>query len=108
MVNYTLCVQDVNIKEKIWILDSGSSRHLVNDAALLEDASDCDDKCLVADGKNLQLSMVGSVILRVMALGKPCIVRITDVYNAPMLARNILSYEKLELKGCGLLYENGQ
>ena len=106
--NYTLCVQDVSIKEKICILDSGSSRHLVNDAALLEDASEWDDKCLVVDGKTLQLSMVVSVMLRVMAVSKPCIVRITDVYYAPMLARNILSYGKLELKGCGLVYENGQ
>ncbi|CEG40733.1 uncharacterized protein PHALS_10917 [Plasmopara halstedii] len=53
-----------------------------------------------------QLTLVGSVLLRVMALGKPSIVRLTDVYYAPMLARNIFSYGKLELKGYGLDYTN--
>ena len=36
VVNYTLCVQDVKAQANLWILDSGSSRHLLNNRALLE------------------------------------------------------------------------
>ena len=34
-----------------WVLDSGSSRHLVNDATLLIDARDCKKECHLVDVK---------------------------------------------------------
>lgn len=34
-----------------WISDSGSSRHLVNDESLLEDARDCSHECNMVDGE---------------------------------------------------------
>lgn len=49
-------VRDAKAQESLWILDSISNRHLVNDEALLEDAGECDDQCLVADGKTLRFT----------------------------------------------------
>ncbi|CAI5732623.1 unnamed protein product [Peronospora farinosa] len=40
-----------------------------------------------------------------MADGKERTVKLTDVYLATQLKRNIVSYGKLELKGFGLVYD---
>ena len=50
-----------------WILDSGSSLHLVNDASLLCNARDCDQGYQLADGETIKLTRVGSVVLTVLA-----------------------------------------
>ncbi|CAI5725077.1 unnamed protein product [Peronospora effusa] len=100
-----LAVEDANDKKCEWILDSGSSRHLVNDESLLEDARDCSHECNMADGETLSLSKVGSVRLCVMEGGKERTVKLTDVYLATQLERNIVSYGKLELEGFGLVYD---
>ena len=86
-------------------MDSGSSRHLLKDESLLLDAQDCNYQCNMADGETLSLSRVGSVRLCVMAGGKERTVKLTDVYLATELERNIISYGKLELKGFGLVYD---
>ena len=52
-----------------WILDSGSSRHLVNDEAILFDSKDCNHTCNMANGEMLVLTKVGSVRLQVIATG---------------------------------------
>ena len=44
-----------------WILNNESSRHLVNNAFLLQDARDCDYECHLADGKGIKLSRVDKV-----------------------------------------------
>ena len=75
---------------------------------MLEDARACEDQCLVADGKSLQLTMVGSVVLSVMACGRPAKISLTEVYYAPKLTRNIVSYGIIELKGYALGYKDGQ
>ncbi|CAI5704015.1 unnamed protein product [Peronospora effusa] len=106
--NYTLSVQDDKAKGKWWILDSGSIRHLVNDMALLEDARKCNDQCLVADGKTLRLTMVGSVVLHVMAYGRSSVIWLTDVYYSPLITRNIVSYGKPELKEYGIKYKDNR
>ncbi|CEG45307.1 Zinc finger, CCHC-type [Plasmopara halstedii] len=46
-VYYTLCAQDSGIQDKVCILDSASSLHLVNNAVL--DAREYEDQCLVAN-----------------------------------------------------------
>ncbi|CAI5716723.1 unnamed protein product [Peronospora effusa] len=77
-----LAVEDANDKKCEWILDSGSSLHLVIDESLLEDARDCSHECNMADGETLSLSKVGSVRLCVMAGGKERTVKLTDLYLA--------------------------
>uniref|UniRef100_A0AAV1VAX2 Retrovirus-related Pol polyprotein from transposon TNT 1-94-like beta-barrel domain-containing protein n=1 Tax=Peronospora matthiolae TaxID=2874970 RepID=A0AAV1VAX2_9STRA len=58
----------------------------------------------MADGDSLKITIVGSVLLRVIANGKDRMITLTDIYLAPQLARNIVSYGKLEHIGFGLVY----
>ena len=88
-----------------WVLDSGSSRHLVNDATLLMDARDCKEECHLADSETVRLSRVGNVVMTVLAKGRQKSVTLTDVFLAPELVRNIMSYGKLERKGFDLDYD---
>uniref|UniRef100_A0AAV1TGU4 CCHC-type domain-containing protein n=1 Tax=Peronospora matthiolae TaxID=2874970 RepID=A0AAV1TGU4_9STRA len=88
-----------------WILDSGSSRHIVNNASLLQGVRDCEHECHLADDEVIKLSRVGSVVLTVKAEGHERDVTLTEVYLAPDLSRNIMSYGKLERKGFGLVYD---
>ena len=50
--------------------------------------------------------MVGIVLLHVMACGKESVIRLTEVYFAPLLTRNIVSYGKPEQKGYGINYKD--
>nr|CCA28077.1 conserved hypothetical protein [Albugo laibachii Nc14] len=54
-----------------WILDSGSTRHLVNDLNFLEDAVDFNSECRTAasDVESLRITKQGSVVIMVKALG---------------------------------------
>lgn len=61
----------------------------------------------MADRKTVHLTQVGSVWLKVMASGVESTVMLTEVYLAPGLAKNIVSYGKLERKGFALVY-NGK
>uniref|UniRef100_A0AAV1UNA8 CCHC-type domain-containing protein n=1 Tax=Peronospora matthiolae TaxID=2874970 RepID=A0AAV1UNA8_9STRA len=88
-----------------WVLDSGSSRHLVNDATLSMDARDCKETCHLADGETVRLSRVGNVVLTVQAKGRQRNVTLKDVFLAAELARNIMSYGKLKRKGFGFVYD---
>ena len=87
-----------------WVIDSGSSRHLVSDDTLLMDARDCKEVCHLADGETVGLSRVGNVVLTVLAKGRHTNVTLTDVFLATELARNIMSYGKLERKGFGPMF----
>uniref|UniRef100_A0AAV1U680 Polyprotein n=1 Tax=Peronospora matthiolae TaxID=2874970 RepID=A0AAV1U680_9STRA len=104
--NLTLAISNDSDEESDdWILDSGSSRHLVNNASLLQGVRDCEHECHLADGEVIKLSRVGSVVLTVKAEGHERDVTLTEVYLAPDLSRNIMSYGKLERKGFGLVYD---
>ena len=87
-----------------WILDSGASRHLVNDESLLLNSTACSHQIAMADGESLHLTRVGSVRLDVLARGAEAVVTLTDVYLAPRLAKNIVSYGKLANKGFALVH----
>uniref|UniRef100_A0AAV1UHJ8 Uncharacterized protein n=1 Tax=Peronospora matthiolae TaxID=2874970 RepID=A0AAV1UHJ8_9STRA len=103
-VDFVLTIGGSSVKEDYWILDSGSSRHLVNDASLLEDPEKHTSEFVAADGGHLRITMRGSVIIATTVLGKRTKVRLTDVYFAENLERNIISYGLLESKGCGISY----
>ena len=62
----------------------------------------------MADGQVLSLTRVGCVFLDVWVNGKAGNVKITDVYLAPRLARNILSYVRLERKGYQICYDGAK
>ncbi|CAI5723649.1 unnamed protein product [Peronospora farinosa] len=109
-----------DLHEDHWILDSGSSRHLVNDLSLLINPEDCRGECLTAasDGDVLRVTKQGSVDIKVVALGVMKTIRLLEVQYAACppiglwmrpvnLERNIISYGKLEAKGCVLEYRGG-
>ena len=87
-----------------WILDSGFSRHLVN-ASLLQGVRDYEHECHLSDGEVIKLSRVGSAVLTMTAKGRERDVTMTEVYLAPQLSKNIMSYGKLERKGFGFVYD---
>uniref|UniRef100_A0AAV1T842 Polyprotein n=1 Tax=Peronospora matthiolae TaxID=2874970 RepID=A0AAV1T842_9STRA len=59
--NLTLSIdEDPSSDNSVWILDSGSSRHIVNDDRLLINAKRCDQECIVADGEPLRLSLTST------------------------------------------------
>ena len=77
----------------------------MNDEKLLNDSTVCSREIAMADGKTLHLTRVGSVRLEVIARGVESIVTLTDMYMAPRLEKNIVSYGKLESKGFALTYD---
>ena len=54
-----------------WIIDSGSSRHLVNESSLLTDPIACSSECLstATDGRALRITLKCTVNIKVVALG---------------------------------------
>jgi len=78
-VDYTLAVGHDELDKGHWILDTGSSRHLVNDVNLLEDAEDFESQCVAADGGTLKVTKRGSVMLETTAMGKKTKVKLLDV-----------------------------
>eukprot|EP00644_Phytophthora_capsici_P005568 jgi/Phyca11/76641/gw1.2.755.1 len=97
----TLAVGEDELDETddFWILDSGSSRHLVNDASWLEDVEECADQCVQPNGDPLHISKKGNVTLRVTACGAVQTVKLTDVYFAKGVIHNLISYGQLDQKG---------
>ena len=67
-------------------------------------AKECCDEVSLADDEKLVLTKVGDVRLFVNADGKESNVLLTNVYFAPSLARNIVSYENLNANGYALTY----
>ncbi|OWZ00878.1 hypothetical protein PHMEG_00027838 [Phytophthora megakarya] len=60
--DFTLSVSETpDATDKIWILNSGSSRHLVNNATSLEDAVTCDDRCTQPNGEPLNVTLKGAI-----------------------------------------------
>jgi len=103
-VDYTLAVGHDELDKGHWILDTGSSRHLVNDVNLLEDAEDFKSQCVAADGGTLKVTKRGSVMLETTAMGKKTKVKLLDMQYAENLERNIISYGLLEKKGFRMEY----
>eukprot|EP00644_Phytophthora_capsici_P000675 jgi/Phyca11/108962/e_gw1.16.313.1 len=105
----TLAVGEDELDETddFWILDLGSSRHLVNDASWLEDVEECADQCVQPNGDPLHISKKGSVTLRVTACGAVQTVKLTDVYFAKGVIHNLISYGQLDQKGFVLARRGG-
>uniref|UniRef100_A0AAV1T532 Integrase catalytic domain-containing protein n=1 Tax=Peronospora matthiolae TaxID=2874970 RepID=A0AAV1T532_9STRA len=103
-VDFVLAVGNPSANHGYWILDSGSSRHLVNDVSMLENPEDCQSECIAADGGPLRITKRGSVTITTTVMGKVTKVRLLDVQYAENLERNIISYGILEAKGFGIAY----
>ena len=91
-----------------WVLDSGSSKHLVKSVDMLEDVQEEDSECILPDNQVLRITHKGSTTLQVEIDGTKQKVKLTNVYFAPKLARNLISFGELEKRGCILSYEANQ
>lgn len=56
-----LAFEDSKLEKVLWVLDSGSSRHLVGDARLLKDADGYNGKSVAANGAPSEALIVGAV-----------------------------------------------
>ena len=92
-------VDDRNIVQDQRILDSGSSRHHLNDERLLENPRDCDSECTLPDGNSLRVTKVGSVLLNVIVRSKPRTARLTDVHLAPLITGTSYRMESGNIRG---------
>jgi hypothetical protein len=92
----------------LWILDSGSSRHLVNDESFLEDVEECSDECVQPNGESLNITKRGKVMLHVTACGEEHVVELTNVYFAKDVVHNLISYGLLDKRGFGLTQRAGR
>ncbi|CCI11341.1 unnamed protein product [Albugo candida] len=90
--------------KKVWILDSGSSRHLVTDENMLQNRKECTESCILPNGKEMKLGWTGSAKIIATVNGLPRNVLLNDVQNSEHLPWNIVSYGKSEAKGCKLAY----
>lgn len=109
-MDFTLTVGDkLQGFNNLWILDRGSSRHLVNDLSLLDDPVDFHGECMTAasDRSSIKITKQGTAVIKVKALGVMKTIRLTDVHYAKNLERNIISYGILEQKGCALETRQG-
>ena len=90
-----------SILDNHWILDSGSSRHLVNGPSLLIDPTNCQSECLTAatDEGVLHVTKQVSVNIEGVVLEVVNTIRLLDVQYAANIERIIISYGKLEAKG---------
>ena len=70
----------VGIDRDDCILDSGASRHLVNEESMLIDSTTCGHEVVMADGESLRLTRVGSVRVEVLASGAKTSLTLTKVY----------------------------
>ncbi|POM68328.1 Integrase catalytic core protein [Phytophthora palmivora] len=91
-----------------WILDSGSSRHLVNDQSWLEDLEPHVDSCTQPNGDPLNITMKGTLTLRVKACGREQTLKLTNVYYAADVVHNLLSYGSLDAMGYSLAQRGGR
>jgi hypothetical protein len=92
-------------KEITWILDTGSSLHFVSDEGLLKELEEVTKKGIGFNESMVDINMEGKVDLESDGGGK---VRITEVNYHPSVKKNLLSYAKLEEKGCIMEYCKGK
>lgn len=106
----TLAVREGDSDEsgEFWILDSGSSRHLVNDTSWLEDVEDCADQCVQPSGDPLRITKKGSVTLQVTACGAVQTVKLPGVYYAKGVIHSLISHGQQDRKGFVLALRDGR
>ena len=107
-----LAVQNTSVEKDMLILDSSSSRHLVNDVDLLlyftskiyENGEDFVSESVAADGGELSITKRGTAMICVTVMGRPVKVRLTGIYYAKNVERNIIPYSLLEAKNYDISY----
>ncbi|POM64758.1 LOW QUALITY PROTEIN: Hypothetical protein PHPALM_19669 [Phytophthora palmivora] len=100
----TLPVYEVSHESgEAWILVSGSSRHLVNDASWLEAVELCDDQCIQRNGEPLTIRMKGDFC--VTACG---VIQNRHTHQHIFREKRCTQFDILDRKGYALAYVGGR
>jgi hypothetical protein len=93
-----------------WILDSGCSKHLVNDLSLLSNIVDCtgDDDCAMADQSTLEVIKRGQITLSADVDGSTSTITLKEVYYAPKLSHHLLLFGRFHKQGFDLVRRGEQ
>lgn len=107
---WALAASDASIREYDWIVDSGACHHLIGDIKMIEDVTSCSsaDGLALPNGEHLAVTAKGSATLIGEVDGAAFELRLTDVYFAPALARNLTSLGALAQRGCKLETRRGE
>ena len=84
------------------ILDTGASKHFVNDQDLLHNQRQEITESVLPNGERMVTEVVGDIKLSTMVEGKVNSVMIKNVHYFPGLPINLISFGLLEDRGCGL------
>ena len=69
-MNFVIGLGDSSVNHGYWILDSGSSRYLLNDVSMLENPEECQRECIAADGGPLRITKRGRVTITATEMDK--------------------------------------
>lgn len=98
-----------SLRSQDWILDSGASRHMINDKILLQGTSRClnMEESVQPDGSGLEVILKVTAVLHTVVDGVLTEISLSNVLYAPKLTRNLISYGQLLKQGCILCEVNG-
>ena len=100
-LNWALAIGDtLHDKTESWIVDTGCSRHMVCDVNWLHDITECNDEMILPDGDILQTTHKGNLQLSAIVNGNHGTIILSDVYYAPALQKNLISYGQLAKRKC--------
>lgn len=93
-----------------WIVDTDASKHLACDASSLEDVEQCTsaDWLMLPNSEQLEVTTKMYVTLVGKVDDKPFDLRLSEMFFAPKLARNLISYGVLVKRGCEFENRDGK
>ena len=92
-----------------WIIDSGATQHMCNDASLFSHMSTISSRNIAtgSSSTSLQYDRVGTVVLRVQTSGVTNVLNISNVAYVPRLRTNLLSVPRLQTAGLRVEFPSG-
>lgn len=92
-------VQDNNIKDHSWYIDSGATRHMANDRNFFKIFNHIDEKIKLANGDEAEVHGIGDGYLICRnSKDKQITVMVKDIFYVPALEGSLLSVRKLAEK----------
>lgn len=97
-----------NVNVDSWILDSGSTHHLCNNASFMRNASSCNAHIRTGKAQaNIDVSDMGLVVFSPVVSGFETL-SLSGVLMSPEFSSNIISVPQLIKRGCNVLFEGNR
>lgn len=100
-----------NVKNILFLIDSGCTDHLVNDQNYFHELLMLNNPIKIAVAKNdnfISAVGVGQIKVKSNVRGKDIDCTIKNVFYVPELRKNLLSVKKLEMSNIKIVFEKGQ